>query len=98
MSNDSQKLYVSRTRGFHCHDRIPTIFQSQRFHLEKSTVVLTLTEVESATPIQCTKEKRSLNTSALPNPAIILDANTQPFIPPPTSLRQRIQQLETWQA
>jgi hypothetical protein len=35
VSEDGNTLYVKRPTGFHCHTRIPTLFHSHRYQIEK---------------------------------------------------------------
>jgi hypothetical protein len=71
MVRDGNTLYVKRPRGFHCHKRIPTLFSSHRYQVEKSSIIQNLNNVKIATPIECSIDRRSLSTS--PNPAVSHD-------------------------
>jgi hypothetical protein len=54
--------------------------------------------VAIATPVSCTPGRHSLDTSVTPVPPFTLDATADTAQPSPSTLRERIDQLEAWQA
>jgi hypothetical protein len=98
VSEDGNTLDVKRPTGFHCHTRIPTLFHSYRYQVEKSKRIQNLTREKSTTPIECITDRRSLNTIPGPTPATCQDPTTEAEIIFPTTLQQRMQQLAPWQA
>jgi hypothetical protein len=97
VSGTTGTLYIRRHRGFRCHDKIPATFRQRRFQVEYSSALHTLTTVAIATPVSCTPGRHSLDTSITPDPPFT-HAETDPARPAPATLRERIQQLEPWQA
>jgi hypothetical protein len=88
---------VGRPRGFHCHKRIPTLFQRRRYQVEKHSAIHNLDNIATATPVDCTSERRSLNISHTTYIATRPDADEITERQAPQTLHQRIQQLHSWQ-
>jgi hypothetical protein len=97
VSDNHKVLYVTHPTGFHCQNRIPTLFRHRRFQVEKSSTIPILAPAVVATSVNCIPGRHSLNIPHIPHQETTPYETANYEAPTPTTLNQRIQQLAHWQ-
>jgi hypothetical protein len=98
VSKDSTILYSSKSVGFRLYHNIPGPFRRRRFEPTYYSALPDLSTVPNIIPVSIQPARSSIDSSRLPRPALIPDEYAPIDLAPPTTFRQRLEQIiEDWQ-